>query len=203
MTVVEPRSAPRKRSPSAFSMGERSTRSRRWRSVKASRSAGFLNNGGSPEPRFSDAAARISRTKSSIECQTRERCAREAGSMPSKAAPMATAQCASQKEAKVVPVDERRRSKAARSSERKVSGPPRKAILPLTGRPQARPLTVCSATASSTDRATSDFGTPPFKSATKSVLANTPQRDAIGCEIWASLASLLSPAASTSKSDAI
>ena len=76
------------------------------------------------------------------------------------------------------------RTKAARSSGRKCSGPPRKITLPRIGCPQARPATVWVATAWKTEAAISEWAAPWFSSGWTSDFANTPQRDAIGYRFW-------------------
>ena len=119
------------------------------------------------------------------------------------AAPWATAKCASSSAVKLCPGPSSLRMKLSRRPFRKESGPPRKTIFPRIGRPQARPEIVCSATASKTLRAASERGTPLFKSATRSVFAKTPHREAIGCETVAESASSSSPAASVERSAAI
>ncbi len=69
---------------------------------------------------------------------------------------------------------------AARSSDMKNNGPPRKMTVPWIGRPEARPAMVCVATAVKMDAARSGLAAPSLMSGCKSVLANTPQREAIG-----------------------
>ena len=71
------------------------------------------------------------------------------------------------------------RSKAARSWERKVSGPPRYTTLPSISRPWARPAMVWFTTAVRMLWAMSFFWAPWFKSAWMSDLANTPHREAM------------------------
>ena len=79
--------------------------------------------------------------------------------------------------------------KLALSSVKNERGPPKNETLPSRLRPQAKPEMVCSQTASKTDLAISALLTPWFNKATRSVLAKTPQREAIGwvlCAFWAS-----------------
>ena len=79
--------------------------------------------------------------------------------------------------------------KLALSSVKNDRGPPKKATLPSMVRPQASPEIVCSQTASKTDLAISALLMPWFNNATKSVLAKTPQREAIGWVLVACCAS--------------
>ena len=60
------------------------------------------------------------------------------------------------------------------------SGPPRNTTVPLMGRPQANPPSVCRTTASSALAAKSDVRAPALSSGRTSVWANTAQREAMG-----------------------
>ena len=72
------------------------------------------------------------------------------------------------------------RIKASRSSERKWSGPPRKATLPRMGFPQARPLMVWFTTAWKMEAARSSRVAPSLIRGWISDFANTPHRAAMG-----------------------
>ena len=94
-------------------------------------------------------------------------------------------------------------SKRLRSSGRYCSGPPRKATLPRMGRPHARPEMVCVTTDWNMDAAMSSLRAPSFSSGWTSVLANTPQRLAMGYMVVWLFASSLRPPASVFRSEAI
>ena len=70
--------------------------------------------------------------------------------------------------------------KRCRNSERKCKGPPKNATCPLIGLPQASPAMVWLTTAWNIDAAKSSFFAPSLIKGCISVLANTPQREAIG-----------------------
>ena len=70
--------------------------------------------------------------------------------------------------------------KRLRSSDKYVSGPPKKATLPVILCPQASPLIVWLTTAWKMEAARFSIGAPSLISGWISVLANTPQRAAIG-----------------------
>ena len=70
--------------------------------------------------------------------------------------------------------------KRLRSSLIKKSGPPRKAMFPVILRPEANPAIVWLTTAWKIEAAMSSFLAPSLIKGWTSVLANTPQRLAIG-----------------------
>ncbi len=72
------------------------------------------------------------------------------------------------------------RMNALRSSGRKWSGPPKKATFPRMGLPQARPEMVWLTTAWKMEAERSSFVAPSLMRGWMSVLANTPQRAAMG-----------------------
>ena len=74
--------------------------------------------------------------------------------------------------------------KDSRSSERKWSGPPKKATFPLIGFPQARPDMVWLTTAWKIDAARSSFVAPSLISGCMSDFAKTPHLAAIGYIDW-------------------
>ena len=98
----------------------------------------------------------------------------------SMAAPIATKNLESAGKIISSPVSPRVSINLFLSSERKESGPPRKATLPLIGWPHASPLMVWFTTAWNMDAARSSTAAPSLIKGWMSVLANTPQRAAIG-----------------------
>ena len=95
------------------------------------------------------------------------------------------------------------RIKAAFNSDRKCSGPPRKATCPRIGLPHASPLIVWFTTAWNIEADKSSRVAPSLMSGWISVFANTPHRAAIGYIALYSLANSFNPAASVWMRDAI
>ena len=97
-----------------------------------------------------------------------------------RAAPAAANRCESLGEMAVSSLRFSVRIKAALSSERNVRGPPKNTTFPLMGLPQARPLMVWFTTAWKMEAAKSGLVAPSLIRGWISLLANTPQRAAIG-----------------------
>ena len=89
------------------------------------------------------------------------------------------------------------------SSDKYVKGPPKKAILPLIGRPHANPDIVWFTTAWKIDAAISSFAAPSFIKGCISVFAKTPHLEAIGYIVVYFFAYSFNPLGSVCNNEAI
>ncbi len=183
--VVDPASMPRKCGPDASSNVPMCTCSRWCRALKASRSASVGNSGGivgvlTGRCSSSSRRARMSAQGRASKCSTESSFS---GCPASRAAPNATYRWASVGTMNSSTLPSSARWNASRSSDMKNSGPPRKMTVPWIGRPDARPAMVWVATAVKMEAARSGLAAPSLISGCRSVLANTPQRDAIGYSV--------------------
>ena len=147
---------------------------RAWRSVKRRYSSSSAKRGSMvlDDPRSTSVFFRTSESQ----------CSRSSGRscMAETAAPMATYSSPCSGMIISSSAMDRVFWKRSRRAGMKVRGPPRKATFPRIGRPQARPEIVWLTTDWKTEAAISSWAAPSFKRVWISVLAKTPQREAMG-----------------------
>ena len=174
LIVVEPASMPSQQGPFASAIFPLGAWKRAWRSVKRRYSSSSAKRGSMvlDDPRSTSVFFRTSESPRS----------RSSGQscMAETAAPMATYSSPCSGMIISSSAMDRVSWKRSRRAGMKVRGPPRKATFPRIGRPQARPEIVWLTTDWKTEAAISSWVAPSFKRVWISVLAKTPQREAMG-----------------------